>query len=298
MDRSTPMTVVDRREGGAESREILHRFVDAVIVDIVARRFGAQHEVIAYVLLDEAVAVVAADHRVGQVHVFDLGLQLAAVVLADPAPEDNRDLVGSSDRAIGVEQTLAELVQRRAAPEDEVVAELDLREEQPMLAAGFLPFSSRKERREARQPFLPTAQQIPGGKRVGELLEAFRLRTCHEGIGTLPEGDALLTHAVRQPMMLIETDASREWKVRTDADKHPSPLPIVDIEVVLDDPAVRDLQMPPVCLAVADRCHDARRLARLENDHDGIGACPFEIGIDEVVAAALRSLRNRDVPLL
>ena len=46
------------------------------------------------------------------------------------------------------------------------------------------------------------------------------------------------------------------------------------------------------------RGHNASRLAHLENDHDGIGACPFEIGIDEVVAAAFRGLRNRYVPLV
>jgi hypothetical protein len=87
----------------------------AVIVDFVARR-RAQNEAIANVLLDEAIAiVVAANHRVGQVHVFDLGLQLAAIMLADPAPEDHGDLVGLSDRAIGVEQALTEFVQRRAA---------------------------------------------------------------------------------------------------------------------------------------------------------------------------------------
>jgi len=46
-------------------------------VDVVARRLGPKDEMIANVLFDEAVAVVAADHGIGQVHVFDLGLQLA-----------------------------------------------------------------------------------------------------------------------------------------------------------------------------------------------------------------------------
>jgi hypothetical protein len=100
---------------------------------------------------------VAANHRVGQVHVFNLGLQLAAIMPADPAPEDHGDLVGLTDRAIGVKQAFAQFVQRRAASEDEIVAELDLREEQPMLAAGLLSLPRRKERREARQPFLAAA---------------------------------------------------------------------------------------------------------------------------------------------
>jgi hypothetical protein len=104
-------------------------------MDVVARRFGPKDEVIANVLLDEAIAVVTADHRIGQVHVFDLGLQLAAMMFADPATEDHGDLVGLADRSIGIEQPL--LVQRRAAMEDEVVAELDLRLPSSPLASRF-----------------------------------------------------------------------------------------------------------------------------------------------------------------
>jgi hypothetical protein len=34
-------------------------------------------------LLDKAVAIMAADHGIGQVHVFDFGLQLAPIVFGD-----------------------------------------------------------------------------------------------------------------------------------------------------------------------------------------------------------------------
>ena len=47
-------------------------------------------------------------------HVFDLGLQLAPVLLGDFAAEDDRDLVRLPDRAVCVEQTLAQLVERGA----------------------------------------------------------------------------------------------------------------------------------------------------------------------------------------
>lgn len=40
------------------------------------------------------------------------------MMFADPAPEDHGDLVGLSDRSIGVKQPLAEIVQRRAAMKD------------------------------------------------------------------------------------------------------------------------------------------------------------------------------------
>src|SRR5215469_9637496 len=70
-------------------------------------------------------------------HVFDLGLQLAAVLLADLATEDDRDLVRLADGAVGVEQALAELIESGSPIKDQVVAEFDLREEQPVLTAAL-----------------------------------------------------------------------------------------------------------------------------------------------------------------
>jgi hypothetical protein len=108
---------------------VLDSLVHPVVGDVVGGRLGAQDQVIANILLDEAVAVMAANDRVGQVHVFDLGLQLAAVLPGDLAAEDDGDLVGLADRAVGVEQPLAQLVKRGAPMKDQIVAEFDLREE-------------------------------------------------------------------------------------------------------------------------------------------------------------------------
>ncbi len=102
----------------------------------------------------------AANHRIGQIHVLDLGLQLAPIVLVDLATEDHGDLVRLADCSIGIEQALAEIIQCGATTEDEVVAVLDLREEQPMLAACMLSLSCGEERREVRQPLLAAGHQI------------------------------------------------------------------------------------------------------------------------------------------
>ena len=115
-----------------------------------------------HVLLDKAVAVVTADDRVGQVHVLDLGLQLAAVMLGDFAAEDDGDLVRLTDGAVGVEETLTQLVERGATVKDQVVAVLDLREEQPVLTPCLFPLSFGKERGEAVQPFLAADQEVLG----------------------------------------------------------------------------------------------------------------------------------------
>ena len=52
---------------------------------------------IAHVLFDEAVAVVAADDRIGQMQVLDFGLQLAAIELA----AFGKDFVGRMTRRYG-----------------------------------------------------------------------------------------------------------------------------------------------------------------------------------------------------
>ena len=111
------------------------------------------------------------------------------------------------------------------------------------------------------------------------------------------ESDALLAHAVCQPVMLVEANTGRERKVGANAHKHSSPVPIVDVKVVLNDPALRKLKVPSVRDRVADGRHDACGFSCLENDHDLIGFGPFEIWVDEFVAATLRCLHDRDVAL-
>ena len=193
------IVIVDGRQGLAEDRKVFHRFVDAVIVDVVAGRFCAQDEVIADILLDKAVCIMAADHRIGQVHVLDLGLQLAPIVLGDLAAEDDGDLVRLSDGAIGVKQAFAEHVQCGAAMEDEVVAIFDLGEEQAVLAAGLISLFPDKEGGQASQPFLAASHQVLSSARVGEFLKTL-------GCGAFVAYCLTLTHSVGEPVMLVDAD--------------------------------------------------------------------------------------------
>jgi len=142
---------------------MLDRLVHSIVGHVVAGCFGTEDQMVAHVLLDKAVAIMTADHRVGQVHVFDLGLQLTAVLFGDLATEDDGDLVRLADGSVGVEQTFAQFVERGAAAKDQVVAEFDLGEEPPVPTARLLALSFGKERGEAGQPFLAAARQILGG---------------------------------------------------------------------------------------------------------------------------------------
>src|SRR5215471_4449290 len=107
--------------------------------------------------------------------VLDFGLHLAAVELGDLAAEDGCDLVRLSNHPVSIEKAFTQLVERGTPVEDEVVAEFDLSEEQPMLAAGVFSLGCREERREAGQPLLATAHQIAGCELVGKRLQAVRL---------------------------------------------------------------------------------------------------------------------------
>ncbi len=59
-----------------------------------------------------------------------------------------------------------------------------------------------------------------------------------EGIGTLLKIDAFGTHAVSQPMVLIEADTRRKRQIGTDANEHPTPVLVVNVKVVLHDPTL------------------------------------------------------------
>ena len=144
-------------------------------------------------------------------------------MLGDLAAKDHRDLLRLSDGSIGVEQTLAELVQGRATAEDEVVAEFDLREEQSVSATSLFSLSCGEKGGEVRKPLLTASHQISRNERVGERLQAIGCRAFEEGIGELLESDAVLAQTIGQPMVLIEADTGGEWKVGADAHEHSSP---------------------------------------------------------------------------
>jgi hypothetical protein len=100
----------------------------------------------------------------------------------------------------------------------------------------------------------------------------------------------LLAQAVGQLVMLVETDSGGERKIGTHAHKDAAPAPVVDVEVVLHDPALSDLQMPAVLLGFTDGNHDARRLPRPEDYDDLIWFGSPEVRGDEFIAAATWSV--------
>src|SRR5262245_12923936 len=84
------------------------------------------------------------------------------------------------------------------------------------------------------------AQGMPERGRAldGEFLKPLGCGAFEESIGTLLEPNALLTHTVGEPVMLVEADPSRERKVGTHANKHAPPAGIVDVDVVLRNPTL------------------------------------------------------------
>jgi hypothetical protein len=163
------------------------------------------------------------------------------------------------------------------------------------MRAGVLSLAGGEERCEVSQPFLPTGDEISRGKGVCDFLQAIGGRAFQEGIAPLVELDALVSHAICQPVMLIEANPGGEWKIRADSDEHSSPDPVVDVEVVLGDPAVSDLQMPSVL--TSDGNHDTSRLSCFKDDYDLVGLGSSEIRVNEFVATALRRFHDRNIAL-
>src|SRR5215470_7996404 len=144
-----------RWPSGAKCGKMLHGLFNTIVGDIVGSRLSAQEEVITHVLLDEPVAVMAADDDgIGEIQVSDHGLQLAAIMLAHLAAEDGGDLIGLADGAIGIQEALSQSIQRSTPMEDEIVEIFHLSKEQPMLTPRLLAFGFGKEGGEIGQPLL------------------------------------------------------------------------------------------------------------------------------------------------
>jgi hypothetical protein len=131
-----------------------------------------------------------------------------------------------------------------------------------------------------------------GGERVGELLQSFRLGALQEGVLALSEGDALLAHAKRQPIVLIEADSGGERKVGTHANEHGPPVLVVEIEIVLIYPALLKFQVRAVVLLSSNGDQDAGGFASLQNDSHMIGFGLLQVRQHEIVAPLL--LRRLD----
>src|SRR6201984_1339326 len=96
-------------------------------------------------------------------------------------------------------------------------------------------------------------------------------------------------------MVLVEANPGGERKGGANAHKHASPVAVVNVKVVLNDPAICDLKMPAVRDVVADGSHDARRLACFEDDDDGVGLGSGKIRVDKIVATTFRRIDDWDV---
>src|SRR5215831_14148459 len=278
-------------------RKILHGLADGVIgVDIVGRCFGAKEETIADVLLEEALPVVTADHGIRQVEILDHGLELAAMMTGDAAAEDQGEFVGLTDGAIGIDESLLEGINGGTTTKDEIVGELHLGKKQPVLNTGLLSLLGSEKGCEAGQPFVGAGDQILGGEGIGEFLQSLRVRTLHKSVRALLKVGIALSQAQGQPVMLIETDASREGEVRADSYEHLPPPRVVNIEVVLFDPPPFHLQMPAVVFS--DSGHDGGGLARFDDGHDLVGLRTPEVALHEVIAPARWIFVNGYTPFL
>lgn len=170
-------------------------FVHGVVVDVVGGGFGAQQEVIADVLFDEAMAIVTTDDGIGQIEVLEHGWQLSAVSLSNFAAENDRDLVRLANGAVGIQQSLAQFIEGRAAMEDEVIAILDLGKEEAMLTTGLFALSLGEEGGESIQPLAAAVQQVARGEGIGQFLQPCGGTATQEGVGRLLKVDALFPQA-------------------------------------------------------------------------------------------------------
>ena len=100
---------------------------------------------IADILLEKALFIVTTDHWVWKLQILDDSLKLSFVLLGDLATEDHGDLLGLADGPIGIQQSLAELIQCGSPMKDQVVTIFNLGEEEPVLTARLFALALFKE---------------------------------------------------------------------------------------------------------------------------------------------------------
>src|ERR1700730_1464030 len=152
-----------------------------------------------------------------------------------------------------------------------------------------------------------TEGQIMGTEMLSYSQLADRLNCSPEAARSLVKRLRLPRQKANDGKVLVSVDLSeinhKPIPARSPADvgahahEHSPPVPVVNVKVVLNDPAISDLKMPSVRDLIANSNHDARRLAPFEDHYDCVRLGLFEIWIDEIVTTALRRLHDRDVAL-
>ncbi len=107
-----------------------------------------------------------------------------------------------------------------------------------MLTSSVFALLFGEEGSEAVQPLAAADEQMVRGQRIGEFLQPLGVTATQEGVGGLLKVEVLLLHALGEPVMLVETDACRKREIGREANEHSAPVAIVDVEVVLNDPAL------------------------------------------------------------
>src|SRR5215470_9170804 len=87
-------------------------------------------------------------------------------------------------------------------------------------------------------------------------------------------------------------DPCGEREIRTEAHEYRAPIAIVDIEVVLHDPALGQLQVPAVIFLVADGDQYSSWFACFENYDHLIGLCSVKMARHELIAATFGSFQD------
>jgi hypothetical protein len=167
----------------SELWEVFRGLFDPIVGDVIGSQFGAQAQMIADILLKETVSIVSANHRVRKMDIFDHGLKLSLVVLGDLATEDDGNLVGLTDHSVGIQESVAQLIECGPAVKNEVVAKLHLGEEEPVLAAATFAFALFEERSQTGRLFLPAAEQVVGAQAICQLLELAWMTAFEKCIG-------------------------------------------------------------------------------------------------------------------
>jgi hypothetical protein len=108
--------------------------------------------------------------------------------------------------------------------------------------------------------------------------------------------DALLVHSTREPVVLVEADPCGEGEIGAEANEHRTPVAIVDVEVVLHDPALGQLQVPAVFFLLTDGNQDSGRFSGFEDDDDLIGLGATKIGLDKLIAPTFGSFHDGSFP--
>ena len=231
------VTVGDLTEHLAHNGEVLKRFLQMKVREVIAAHFTSEESKKLLVLFDKGVLEIGAQDVMTVLDSLQGSVQLALELFGDALTEELRDFVSRQQQKPQLAGALKEVSNGEVALKDEVAAVLDLADGvEAREVHGFSlmlgEFRSKQER-----PIVEPLSNQSWAEPIGSGLEGLGVGSSHKGVVLFAELGSLAFQFYRDEVMAVEPIGGVKGQEGSHSEHQGSQSGVANIEVVVSEAA-------------------------------------------------------------